>query len=153
DCWVVSSISAEQLDAGASLRIDHKGRSALEVVVQRAARRLDKAGLVDRRQHMADPGVALGLTDREGRMAHAQPRVATLLIVTRRAAKILSDKQKLALFAGLQIGRKQRAQQHIALDTRIKAIDQAPKWPVAAGQFVDTRLVSHAAIINDKMTR
>src|SRR6266511_4147282 len=53
-----------------------------------------------------------------------------------RNAKVLSDEQELALFAGLQIGGEQRAQQRIVLDPRVEAIDQLAERRVAQRELV-----------------
>src|SRR5215203_778586 len=101
---VILSNSSEQLNRiGVGAGVDQEGGGALEVLAQGAAGRLDKASLVDRGQHVAGPRIALGLADGEGRVPHAQPWVAALLIVARRPAEVLGDEQELALFAWLQV--------------------------------------------------
>ena len=53
------------------------------------AGRLFDANLIYCGEHVAEPGVTLALTDCEGRVAHAQPRVAAALRVLLRAAPVL----------------------------------------------------------------
>src|SRR6266516_4134958 len=73
--------------------VDHRGRSRLEVTEQRVPHRGREVERLDRRRHVPQPRVALGLTDGERLVAEPQPRVPALLAVSRRPAPVLDEKQ------------------------------------------------------------
>ena len=73
---------------------------------------------------MAQPGVALGRSDDERGVAHAQPRVTSLLAVGARATPVLHEEQCEVVGRLGQVVRVERPQQRVAGDAQIEAVDQ-----------------------------
>src|SRR5207302_9803379 len=94
-----------------------------------------------RHGHVAKPGVALRLTDRERQVAHSQPRMSALLAVSRWTAPVLDEEQRQPFGRARQVLLWIDPTQHrIICNARIEALDQEPECPLTAGQL------EHAAI-------
>ena len=108
--------------------IDERVGRHVEIVTQLPGVRVrDARGgfqLEQRSEHVPQPGVALRRPDDKGGMAHAQPRVAPLLAVRRGPTPVLHQEQcEVARRLGEVVG-VQRAQQRVAGDAEVEAIDQ-----------------------------
>src|SRR5438094_8748378 len=121
--------------------VDHRGRSRLEVIEERLPHRGREIERVDRRRHVSQPRVALGLADGERLVAEPQPRVPAALAVSRRPAPGLDEKEGEPLGrAGEVTMRVDGAQDRVARDPGVEALDQQAERGLAAGQLV------HAAV-------
>ncbi len=86
---------------------------------------------------MAEPGIALPLTDGEGQMAQAQARMAAAARVLGGAAEELGQEQgKMGLGFGHVFG-NMLLSSGVALDAVVEGIDEALERGQAAGDLVD----------------
>src|SRR5262249_41620611 len=96
--------------------------------------------LVERRAHVPQPRVALGLADGEVRVPHPQPRVATALVIGRRAAPVLDQEQPQVLLRPPQI----TAPVHppppgVGRDLLVEPVDQAAERRLAPDGLVQAQ--------------
>jgi hypothetical protein len=100
--------------------------------------RLGQARLVDGEAHRAHPRVALGGPDAKRRVAHAQPRVPTLVGVGRRPAPVLHEKQRQPVLGRTEILLGiQRPQEVVVRDLRVEARDDPAERRLAADDVIE----------------
>src|SRR5687767_688789 len=120
---------------GGRFGINHESRTTLKISAHFSPSRFGNANFVNSSQHMFQPVIACSLINWKGRMSHPQPRMSTLLLITSGAAKILGQKEKLPLFACLQISGKHRSKDGILLDPGVKNINQSLERWITANQL------------------
>jgi hypothetical protein len=90
---------------------------------------------INRCAHVRKPGVTLSQANREPRMTHAQARMSTLVVVRRRAAPILAQKESEVALGVLQVRRVHRTKNVVIGHADVKAIDQIVEELLASHSF------------------
>jgi len=127
------------------LDVDQAVRGHHQVLPQLRVQRRIKLEFVQRHAHLAQPGIPLGLADREPGVAHPQPRVPAQLVVSARTAPVLDEEQPQVLFGRPKVlGRIHRAQHRVLRDALVEPVDQAAEGLLPAHCLVEAGRLAHA---------
>src|SRR5712691_8524780 len=129
---------AEVGASGLAGPVDQAVRGHDEVVPQLGVERRVESQLVQGGAHVAQPRVPLRLPDGEVRVAHAQPRMATPLVVGAGAAPVLDEEQAQVLLGRPEIlARIYRPELRVSGNALVERMHQAPEGLLAADRFVE----------------
>src|ERR671931_1914931 len=118
--------------------IDHEIRRAYQIVPKGLLLVLRQLQTLHRPPHVAEPGVALPLADRERRVPHPQPGMSLLTGVRTGTAPVLLQEHPQPVCRCVQIRiRVERPQHRIVRHARVELVDQLAEGRRAADRLVE----------------